>query len=296
MTPDPLHPTRAPEHTERLLDFFGTVVRVRCAPADAADLDFFFGPHRAAHGARPRYRVELCAGDGGFLRSLLAKDDAPKSFRLSAEPGGRLIEERRFTRWSSVPSPLPPFRTMRDSVAAAQATVLVRGSHCVAFFGEPHSGKTSLGLALLARGWALASDQLLVVERATGAARPYLTPTGVRGRTLTAMREGTLAGLEQRRSFCTVSGEVVLARPESLGAVVPVGHRLRPVHLVAVRRAGAAAPTLVPGGPPPRVWPAGAWAWLCGTLAADRARSLLTLPAEGGEQAGADLVEEYFGA
>ncbi|MFD0392285.1 hypothetical protein ACFQ3Z_03770 [Streptomyces nogalater] len=53
------------------------------------------------------------------------------------------------------------------------------------------------------------------------------------------MREGALAGLEQRRSFCTVSGEVVLARPESLGAVVPVGRRLRPVRLVAVRRAGA---------------------------------------------------------
>ncbi|MEV5348378.1 hypothetical protein OG350_02800 [Streptomyces achromogenes] len=282
---------------ERVLDFFGTVVRVRCGPADAVDLDFFFGPHRAPGGARPRYRVELAAGEGGFLRSLLAKDDAPKSFRLCAEPGGDLIEERRFTRWSSVPSPLPPFRALRDTVVTVQATVLVGAGRCVAFFGAPHSGKTSLGLVLLARGWALASDQLLVVERATGAARPYLTPTGVRGRTLAAMREGALAGLEQRRSFCTVSGEVVLARPEGLGAVVPVGRRLRPVHLVAVRRAGAPVPpTLEPGGPVPRVWPAGAWSWLGGTLATDRARSLLTLPAEGGEEAGANLVEEYFGA
>ncbi|MEU1488069.1 hypothetical protein [Streptomyces sp. NPDC005752] len=281
---------------ERLLDFFGTVVRVRCTPGDATDLDFFFGPHRAEPGTRPRYRVDLSSGGGGFLRSLLAKDDEPKAFRLSSEPGGEVIEERRFTRWSSVPSPLPPFRAMREEIAAVQATVLARGECCLAFHGDPHSGKTSLGLALSARGWAIASDQLLVVERATGAARPYLTPTGVRGRTLAAMREGTLAGLEQRRSFCTVSGEVVLTRPESLGAVVPVGRRLGPVHLIAVRRSPEAEPGLGPGGPAPRVWPVGAWSWLSGALAADRARSLLTLPPEGGEQAGADLVEEYFGA
>ncbi|MFF9147300.1 hypothetical protein ACF1BN_20830 [Streptomyces sp. NPDC014861] len=293
MPPDP---PRIPRGAERLLDFFGTVVRVRCTPTDATDLDFFFGPHRAEPGARPRYRVELHAGEHGFLRSLLAKDDAPKSFRLSSEPGGELIEERRFTRWSSVPSPLPPFRAMSEDVAVVQATVLEREGCCLAFHGDPHSGKTSLGLALLARGWALASDQLLVVERATGAARPYLTPTGVRGRTLAAMREGSLAGLEQRRSFCTVSGEVVLARPESLGAVVPVGRRLGPVRLVAVRRSPTAAPTLTADGPAPRVWPVGARSWLTGELAADRAQSLLTLPAEGGEQAGADLVEGYFGA
>ncbi|MBY8882034.1 hypothetical protein [Actinacidiphila acidipaludis] len=293
MPPDP---KPGPWGAERLFDFFGTVVRVRCTPADATDLDFFFGPHRAEAGTRPRYRVELSAGDGGFLRSLLAKDDAPKSFRLSAEADGEVIEERRFTRWSSVPSPLPPFRVLREDFAAVQATVLERGGRCLALHGAPHSGKTSLGLALLARGWALASDQLLVVERATGAARPYLTPTGVRGRTLAAMREGTLAGLEQRRSFCTVSGEVVLARPESLGAVVPVARRLRSVCLIAVRRSGAAAPVLTAGGPAPRVWPAGAWSWLSGALDTDRAQSLLTLPAEGGEQAGADIVEEYFGA
>lgn len=291
MPPDQLEALRT---AERLLDFFGTVVRVRCTPADADDLDFFFGPHRAAPGARARFRVELSAGEGGFLRSLLAKDDAPKSFRLSVEPGGRLIEERHFTRWSSVPSPLPPFRAMREEVAAVQATVLERDGCCLAFHGEPHSGKTSLGLALLARGWALVSDQLLVVERATGAVRPYLTPTGVRGRTLAALREGALAGLELRRSFCTVSGEVVLARPESLGAVVPVGRRLGPARLLTVRRSPAAAATLTAGGPAPRVWPAGAWTWLSGALAADRPRSLLTLPAEGGEQAGADMVEEYF--
>ncbi|MET7477511.1 hypothetical protein ABZT17_24520 [Streptomyces sp. NPDC005648] len=285
-----------PRSAERLFDFFGAVVRVRCTPTDATDLDFFFGPHRAEPGTRPRYGVELHAGDGGFLRSLLAKDDAPKSFRLSSEPDGELIEERSFTRWSSVPSPLPPFRALRADIATVQATVLEREGRCLAFHGDPHSGKTSLGLALLARGWALASDQLLVVERATGAARPYLTPTGVRGPTLAAMRDGTLAGLEQRRSFCTVSGEVVLARPENLGAVVPVGRRLGPVHLIVVRRTSANAPALVAGGPVPRVWPPGAWSWLRGALADDRAQSLLTLPAEGGVQAGADLVEECFGA
>ncbi|WP_441248523.1 hypothetical protein [Kitasatospora sp. McL0602] len=279
---------------ERLLDFFGTVVRVSCSPADAEDLDFFFGPHTAPPTARADYRVELLGTRGGFLRSLLAKDDEPKTFRLRSEPGGELIEERRFTRWSSVPSPLPPFRVLRDAIGLVQATVLARGGRCVAFFGEPHSGKTSLGLALSARGWALVSDQLLVVERATGAVRPYLTPTGVRGRTLAAMRDGVLAGLEQRRSYCTVSGEVVLARPESLAEVVPVDRRLGPAHLVAVRRGGSTA-TLVPGGRAPRVWPADAWPWLGDALAAERPRSLLTLPDQGGEQQGADLVEEYFG-
>jgi hypothetical protein len=280
---------------ERLLDFFGVVVRVVCSPADARDLDFFFGPHLAGPAATPHCRVELRGTTGGFLTSLLAKDEAPKTFRLLSEPEGELIEERSFTRWSSVPSPVPPFRLLRDRVGLVQATVLARGDVCVAFHGEPHNGKTSVGLALSARGWSVVSDQLLVVERATGAVRPYLTPTGVRGRTLAAMRDHALAGLDQRRSFCTVSGEVVLARPESLGPVVPVDSRLGPVHLVAVTRGGD-TPRLVPTDRRPRVWPTSAWSWMEDALAPERPQSLLTLPLHGGEQQGARLVEEYFDA
>ncbi len=281
--------------TERILDFFGTVVRVVCSPADAADLDFFFRPHLASPTAKPGYRVELFGTRGGFLQSLLAKDEEPKTFRLLSEPDGALIEEREFNRWSSAPSPLPPFQVMRDGIAVIQATVLARGNQSVAFFGDPHNGKTSLGLALLARGWALASDQLLVVERATGSVRPYLTPVGVRGRTLAAMRDGVLAGLEQRRSFSTVSGEVVLARPESLAEVVPVERHLGPTHLIAVRR-DSGTTSLEPTDRRPRVWPADAWSWLDESPAVQRTRNELTLPVHGGEQQGAELVEEYFDA
>ncbi len=278
----------------RVVDFFGTRVRVVCDPADAEDVDFFFGPHVVPAGRGEggvRYVVEL-RGTGGFLRSLLAKDERAKTFRI-LDAGGALLEERTFTRWSAVPSPLPPFRLLRAEVAVVQATVLVHDDRCVAFCGPPHSGKTSLGLLLAARGWALVSDQLLVVRRATGEVCPYLAPLGVRGRTLEGMREGVLAGLPRRDAYCSVSGEVVLTRPEGLAPVVRVADRPRAPRLVTVRREPG-PPGIRPAELVPRVWPPDARPDLGRALAGTKPTSLLRLPALGGEQRAADLVEEYF--
>lgn len=277
----------------RLIEFFGTAVEVRCGACDAEDIDFFFAPHVTTTGsATPAYIVELTA-PRGFLRSLLAKDDAEKTFRVYSANDGVLIEERTFTRWSAVPSPLPPFRLLRGEIGVIQATVVACNGLCLALSGKPHSGKTSLGLQLAARGWTLVSDQLLVVQRRTGLVCPYLAPLGVRGQTLAALRDGVLAQVACRATHSPVSGQVLLARPESLAPVIPVGARIPDPHVVTVRR-GAGTTHIEPTDLHPGAWPSDAWPWLRRALATDKPLSLLRLPVHGGELRAAEMIEEFF--
>jgi hypothetical protein len=274
--------------------FFGAEVRVLSSPQDAEDLEFFFRPHGTDAVAQPACMVELY-GEHGFLRSLLAKDNSPKSFRVRLRADGPVVQEMTFTKWSATPSPIPPFTLLRDKLGLVQATVLTDGRRCVALCGPPHSGKTSLGLELASHDWSLVSDQLLVVERATGLVRPYLTPLGLRGRTLARLRSRIPEHLARRSTLCSVSGEVVLVRPEALVATVDAQFQSDVIHLIHVTR-NASEASIAASNARPKVWPTATWSWLAGRLAPRNAIAALSLPPGGSEKIGAGLVEEYLHA
>jgi hypothetical protein len=277
------------------LDFFGCRMSVRGTESDDADLRFFFGPH-----VRPDDETDLVLdlrAPGGFFRSLLAKDHQPKSFTLRRSDG-TVLDHREFADWSSVPSPLPPFRLLANRICVVQATVLHRGAALLALVGTPYSGKTSLGLELAGRGWTFVSDQLLVVERASGDVLPYCVPVGLRGATLAAARRtGRITG-ETRSTISEVSGEVVLVRPESLSATVSATARLRDPVLVHVIRAED-GPTRLSERPIAelgrlRTWPGDALGELHAVLDR-RNHAVLRLSATESRADATELVESYCG-
>lgn len=275
------------------LDFFGCAIVVRCTGSDDADLRFFFGPHVQPDGAA-ELELELAPG---FFGSLLAKDNAPKSFTLRGSDGS-VLDHREFLDWSSVPSPLPPFRLLVRRICVVQATVLSRDDVLLALVGTPYSGKTSLGIELAGRGWRFVSDQLLVIDRASGDVLPYCVPVGLRGTTLAAARRAGRIHGETRSTISEVSGEVVLVRPETLSAPVPVTNRMRDPLLVQVIRAGS-GPTVLVERPierlgPLRAWPAGALTELHARLD-HRNHAVLRLAASASRADAAELVESYCG-
>jgi hypothetical protein len=205
---------------ERLtLDFFGVRVRLHLEAGDVADARFFFGAHGApGDGRRPDVDVWLW-GDGGFYRSLLAKDEARKVV-VVAERGGPPRLAADFRSWSGAPSPVPPFSTR----ALAARVMVARGSVVRApsgatwcIVGPNYVGKTAATLALLERGFGLLSEHLLVVRRDDGRAERYLSPFGLRRQTLAALETaGRLHGLDRRATVSDMTGRVVLVQPDAL--------------------------------------------------------------------------------
>lgn len=66
--------------------------------------------------------------------------------------------------------------------------VMVRDQKALLLLGEMWSGKTTLALALVERGWRYFSDDLVVIECASGLVRPLPKPPGVKAYTWKEMR------------------------------------------------------------------------------------------------------------
>jgi len=207
------------------LDFFGVRVRLHLEAGDVADARFFFGAHGAAGDDCPpdedcRHDVDVWLwGDGGFYRSLLAKDEARKVVVI-AERGETPRLAADFRSWSGTPSPVPPFstRTLAARVMVARGSVVRApdgATWCIV--GPNYVGKTAATLALLERGFGLLSEHLLVLRRDDGRAERYLSPFGLRRQTLAALEKaGRLRGLDQRATVSDVTGRVVLVQPDAL--------------------------------------------------------------------------------
>src|SRR5581483_7033209 len=118
MVPEQLRELKLPAAVRRLmsgagpapgltLDFFGVRVRLHLEAGDVADARFFFGAHGPGDdlpldgGCRPDVDVWLW-GDGGFYRSLLAKDEARKMVVI-AERGETPRLAADFRSWSGTP-------------------------------------------------------------------------------------------------------------------------------------------------------------------------------------------------
>lgn len=222
----------------RRFEFFGCLVDVAVQQADVSDLEFFYGAFQTSTDRRPDLRVSLGCPDWperGFFASLLAKDELAKSVRILRQDGSQA--ENRFTTWSDLPSPLPPFDQppLADRVRTYPgACVRLRSGRLIVLLGKNYVGKTSTAIALCRRGARLVSDSVLVADRSSGSLLPYETPLGFRSQSLRSLIDEKLRrGLDHRLTVSPDTGLVALVRPRDLfGAGNDLGGRVDSVVLL----------------------------------------------------------------
>jgi hypothetical protein len=268
--------------TETLeFDFFGIVVSAVAAPEFRAELTFMFEPHllRGPRTPEPDTTIRLCVEffDGGYL---VRRTD------------GALLLRRPYHGRGNMPPAIPPFAVLAERFCLLPAVVLARGDETVALVGSPQSEKTGVGLALASRGWQFVSGQLLVLDRATRQVVPYQVPVELRGDAVPAAREAGLLDrtVVSRSTLSPVAGEVLLVRPESLAAAVPVHARFGVPRMIRLCRARGDVVRLERCGYQTPVWPPQAQPEL-----ADVETYLLTMPMSGGADESAEIVDRRFG-
>ena len=257
------------------LAFFGMGVTATSTAADLDDLAFHFGPH-VTEGVRPDFEVEFSPGPGN------SRECAVRRGRLT-------VLRRTFHGWGNIPAPVPPFALLESRICVLPAVVLARGRSVVALIGSPLSAKGSLAVALAHRSWQFVSGQLLVMERASRDVLPYHAPVEFRGDAASALRAAGLAPGTWRSTTSPINGDVLMVRPESLGAIVPIGARRTRPHLIRLCRSRDDRVHLLRRAFEPRVWPTSAAADL-----ADASSYVLELPAASAAEEAAGILDERF--
>lgn len=233
------------------LDYFGIRVRVSAATTDLAEVAFHAGPHGAAPNGTPHFDVAIGDAAGCSREAIVRR-------------GELVVLRRRFRGWTNVPAPVPPFAALADRIALLPAIVLARGGSVLALIGSALSAKGAIGVALARRGWAFVSGQLLVVERRTGQALPYLAPVELRDAAARELATSGLADGTWRRIPSRISADVLFVRPESLGRVVAPGARLARPQLIRLCRSSDEGLHLTRSDHPVQPWPSSAAPVLAG--------------------------------
>jgi hypothetical protein len=270
------HASRSATGTN-LLSCFGLGIAVH---GDVPDLAFQFGPH-VVHSGRIDLSIEVAAR---------GPDEAGVSWQVCVRRSdGVPLLRRQMRGWTNAPPLIPPFAVLSDRVCAIPAVVLAKGRSTVALLGSPLSPRAQIALSLAYRSWRFVGTQFLVVDRRSGEVLPHLVPLELRGAATAEAPRGGLATGSWRSVRSPLSGEVLLARPESLGAVERTDARLPPPRLVALCRTGA--PTLrivardfaVPG------WPARQKSPFAGL-----SKLVLELPPGAGADEAADTLDGWL--
>ncbi|MET7618145.1 hypothetical protein [Streptomyces sp. NPDC005408] len=222
------------------LEFFSEQFAVAAPTGQLADLRFLFGPHVVADSQSPgRLRVEFTTPDEYLVR----------------RSDGTTLLRRTFRDWGNVPPPVPPFAALRGRYRLLPAVVLAKGGATVALVGGPGGQQAGTGFALAQLGWRFVSGRLLVVDRTTGQTLPYLAPLELRGEIRESVAARGLPRGTARARRSTLSGEVLLVRPEAAGGAVPVGARLAPPRVVRLCRGTGEAVRLVTWNRRAQTWP-----------------------------------------
>ncbi|MEU2856312.1 hypothetical protein [Streptomyces syringium] len=203
-------------------DFYGTVTRLSVTQADIDAALFYFGGQRMAPVSVEETDVQVTLDciewpSRGFFTSLLRKDGLAKRIQVDQriDSQWQRVADHTFTTWSSIPSPLPPFRhsSLWNTLAVAAGTCLcLPDGSGLLLTGDNYVGKTSTALELCDRGARLVSDSLAVLNVKTGYFLRHDSPIGFRG----ASRRQHLAKITSFIHQETVSpdtGLVLLARP-----------------------------------------------------------------------------------
>lgn len=204
------------------LTFFGHRCTVWLIHEDLADALFFYRHHIRSDGALANTHVMLHA-PGGFYRSLLAKDHAPKTMiGIPANKEDPLFH-RVFQDWSGAPSVLPPFftRTLQDRFTVTPGAVIAPavgdGQTGWLLRGANYAGKSSLAMALIQRGFGLVSDHLVVRQNTDGTCMGYHSPIGLRRHNYHAFRaREDLDRISHRETISADTGPVALVHAEDL--------------------------------------------------------------------------------
>ena len=125
----------------------------------------------------------------------------------------------------------------RTPLLVIHAAVVAAPDGLVVIPGASGHGKTTLAAALVRRGWGYVSDEVLAVDRTTGAVTPFARPLSLSPDSWSAL------GLDPLR--CPAPGAEGLVAPAELGSIAVPG-QVRHVLLTA-RRPGP--PAVAPGRP-----------------------------------------------
>lgn len=142
-----------------------------------------------------------------FLLSIFRKDGLRKAIVLCRSGFPDQVCSR-FERWSSVPSPIPPFRfpPLNRKVWVLNAgSVRTADGRGILFIGPPYQGKSTMVSLVVDRGGTPLSDNISVLNLNRASILPYLTPSGVREETVDRLPSARAAIRRMERPFSTVS-------------------------------------------------------------------------------------------
>lgn len=208
-------------------DFYGQTTRLRVVRADVEEALFYFRDQQLPRppAQEPDVVVTLSCPEWparGFFTSLLRKDNLTKRIEVDRRTDYAWIRvaDHTFTRWSEIPSPLPPIRysDLWMTTAVGPGTCLVMpNSRGLLITGENYVGKTSTSLVLCQRGARLVSDSLAVLDLTTGLFRRHDSPLGFRRESRRHHLDKITAGVH-RETVSPDTGLVLLVPPtEFLG-------------------------------------------------------------------------------
>ncbi|WP_181438408.1 hypothetical protein [Curtobacterium sp. MCLR17_040] len=204
------------------LSFWGATVEVACTPADALDVEFFYGAYLTPSTDDPDISVTIeCTTwpTRGFFTSSLARDLLEKRITVEDHRDPSRSAQRTYRDWSDLVSPFPPFASAALTARTATfpgALVRSQDGDVTAIIGEHYVGKTSTALAWCRdHGAALISDSLIVLDVPAGVALTFESPLGFRRQGLEEIIP-TLDTIDHRLTVSEDTGLVALVRPEDV--------------------------------------------------------------------------------
>jgi HprK-related kinase A len=127
------------------------------------------------------------------------------------------------------------------------AAVVEREGRCLILAADPGSGKSTLCAALVLRGWRLLSDELALVDLASGLVRPIVRPISLKNASIDVVRSLSPEACVGKVCPDTAKGDIAHMRPPA-DSVRAMSQPARPALLVFPKYTAGAALLSAPQG------------------------------------------------